>query len=575
MDQAAALYPTSGSTLDWAYGYSHYVLGRPTFSYCVESCNTYHPSESYLDQVIHENYDGAFYALQEAENISNIVNRVIPPVISNLNEDYDGNYEVVWIPQNTNSNVSKYQLDELSNMSIYLDDAENGTNLWVMDGFTESTDQSYSSTTSFKSRYQNSDVSYMKTAFPIPVKDNMNLSFWCWYDIENNYDKAHVEVSKDDRYYVVLESFTGTSTGWEYKTYDLSDYNDESIYIRFRYTTDSYTLDDGFYVDDITPVVYFNNVTTLSDNITTTYYQINNKDTGEYYYQVKGYNTEHGWCDFSTLELMNVTTPQIPIYYQSVSFTPEIQDTIGWVNITCEILSMNSLNQVKLIVTHPDSSETNNTMINILSNQYYLNITYNQIGTYNFYIWVDDTYGNQSQSDTYQFYIGVDVIDISFGMGWNLITIPVETDWWASDISGNLTDCLSVSGWDAVNQTYKTYITGGPPTFNFELLDGYGYFVDIMNLNPQSLRTVGSLLSTVNIQLEIGWNLIGWYHDYDTLASNIAANITGCLSVSAWDSINQTYQTYIVGGPPSFDFTITQNMGLFVDVDQISIWYGN
>jgi hypothetical protein len=44
--------------------------------------------------------------------------------------------------------------------------------------------------------------------------------------------------------------------------------------------------------------------------------------------------------------------------------------------------------------------------------------------------------------------------------------------------------------------------------------------------------------------------------------------------VSKWDSVNQTYQTYIVGGPPVFDFDIHCGMGLFVDVAVESTWLG-
>jgi outer membrane protein assembly factor BamB len=155
---------------------------------------------------------------------------------------------------------------------------------------------------------------------------------------------------------------------------------------------------------------------------------------------------------------------------------------------------------------------------------------------------------------------------------WNLITIPTENGWWASDIADNLTDCNSVSHWDAVNQTYKTYIVGGPPTFDFAIMDGCGYFVD-MN-QPDYLLIYGLQINTINVSLEIGWNLLGWYHSYNTTASSLSENITGCTSVSMWNANVQTYDTYIVGGPPTFDFTVTCGIGVFVDVTEESIWYG-
>jgi hypothetical protein len=75
-------------------------------------------------------------------------------------------------------------------------------------------------------------------------------------------------------------------------------------------------LQEGFYVDDITPVADINMVTTLSSSITNHFYDITGKTNGTYYYRVKGHNSERGWCDFSTLEKIAValgedTTPPV------------------------------------------------------------------------------------------------------------------------------------------------------------------------------------------------------------------------------------------------------------------------
>jgi hypothetical protein len=68
--------------------------------------------------------------------------------------------------------------------------------------------------------------------------------------------------------------------------------------------------------------------------------------------------------------------------------------------------------------------------------------------------------------------------------------------------------------------------------------------------------------------------MIGWYHEYDTMASSIGGDITNCTMVSWFDAMNDTFKTYIVGGPPSFDFAVSQDMGLFVLVDKESTWQG-
>ena len=300
--QSANLYPTTGDTTDWAYGYAHYVQSIPTFAYTIESCTSFHPSANYLDQVVAENFDGALVLLEEADDIKDTV---IPRVVTTIDEmgtDEDGDYTVSWDVINDESNPSKFQLDELTGPIVNTDDAESGTGFWDIDGFSLSTARSHSSSHSYKSGTGNNKVYSMVTKDPIFVNPGMNLELWTWYDIEYNYDYAMVEVSTNGRSYDLLEGFTGTSSNWEEKQYSLADYEGDSIYIRFRYITDDYTEEEGIYFDDINPVVEWDTITILSDTITNEYYEITDKTDGTYYYRVKGYNTEHDWCDFCTIE---------------------------------------------------------------------------------------------------------------------------------------------------------------------------------------------------------------------------------------------------------------------------------
>ncbi len=305
--QSSGLYPTTGDTTDWAYGYTHYVLGKTTFAYTIEACSEFQPPANKLDQIVDENFDGALYLLQEAENIkNNVVPRVIPPEIDEMTSNPDGDYTVSWQQRNPDADPDFFQLDELTGLLMLTDDAESGSTLWELDGFSLSDSRFYSDTHSYKSCYKNEDVSSMTTVYPIPVINGMKFSFWCWYDIEEGWDHAFVEVSRNGRSYDILDKFTGSSSGWKYKEYDLSEYADESVFVRFRYTTDENTIEEGFYVDDISPVVDFEIVITLSNSIADNYYKITGKQNDIYYYRVKGHNAEHGWGDFSTLEQINV-----------------------------------------------------------------------------------------------------------------------------------------------------------------------------------------------------------------------------------------------------------------------------
>ena len=305
--QSSGLYPTTGDTTDWAYGYGHYVQGRPTFSYTIEACSSFHPMESNLDQICRENFDGALYLLREAENIkNNVTPRVIPPEIDEIFPDSDGNYTVSWVVKNIDAKHDYFQLDEMTNLSIVIDDVESGSDLWLLDGFSIVNSKFHSNSSSYKSRKNNTDISSMTSVYPIPIEEKMKLSFWCYYNIEKNRDCAFVEVSLNGRSYVLLDTFTGSSNGWTYKEYDLDDFVGDSVFVRFRHTTDYNILEDGFYVDDISPVADFSSVNTLSSYIDNNYFEINSKPKGTYYYRLRGHNSEHEWGDFSTLKKINV-----------------------------------------------------------------------------------------------------------------------------------------------------------------------------------------------------------------------------------------------------------------------------
>ena len=314
--QGSGLYPTTGDTMDWTYGYGHYVLGKTPFIYTVESCDSFHPPASEIDQVVAENFDGALYLLKEAGNISTLVeSRVLPPIIDAETPDVNGDYSVFWEEINPEAQVEYFQLDELSDLWIKTDNAESGFDLWNEEGFTESNIRFHSGSFSFKSRLRNKDVCAITSSYPVPVSENMKLSFWCWYDIEEDWDYGFVEVSRDGRYYDVLDSFTGSSSGWEFKEYSLDDYVDESVFIRFRYTADEQVTNEGFYVDDIFPVADFESETVISDSIEENHYNFTEQPNGSYYYRVKGYNDAYEWCDHSTLKKVQIGKEE-PVYVE-------------------------------------------------------------------------------------------------------------------------------------------------------------------------------------------------------------------------------------------------------------------
>ncbi len=111
------------------------------------------------------------------------------------------------------------------------------------------------------------------TSAPVTLGSNATLSFWTWYEIENQWDFGFVQISTDggatwtslenidttddhdpqaiDEVIANLPGFTGSSEGWVEETFDLSAYTGQSAHFRFLYVTDWATNETGFYVDDV------------------------------------------------------------------------------------------------------------------------------------------------------------------------------------------------------------------------------------------------------------------------------------------------------------------------------------
>ena len=349
-------YTASGDTDDWAYGYHHYVRGTNCLGYTVEACNSFHPNESALDMIVRENFDGAIYLCDIADSVANLMTpRVMPPVIDSLDMVFSANFTVSWTPQNPAAGADVYQLDELTGLSVVTDDAESGSGLWDLAGFSVSTTRYHSSNHSFRSS-SGVDEAYdaMTTVEPRLVAPGDSLTFWCWYDIEQDWDMGYAEISVDGRRFELLETFTGASGGWIRRAHSLEDYMGKSVFFRFRHTTDSYVLEEGFYVDDIYPVASYAGTTTISSSIADTFYYFVGHSPGVYTYRVKGHNTARGWGDWSCYEDVTVSADLIPpmaITDLTATLTKSIH--LNWSSVTVDTLGQHEV--IDYYVIHRDT----------------------------------------------------------------------------------------------------------------------------------------------------------------------------------------------------------------------------
>ncbi|MEX2104480.1 MAG: immune inhibitor A domain-containing protein, partial [Bacilli bacterium] len=113
----------------------------------------------------------------------------------------------------------------------------------------------------------------MSVAVDLTDATSATLDYDTWYQIEDNWDFAMVQVSTDNgatwqslstpntRSDIVsngypdifpnLPGYTGSSNGWIHETIDLSSYAGQAIQLQFRYMTDWGSTLDGFFVDNV------------------------------------------------------------------------------------------------------------------------------------------------------------------------------------------------------------------------------------------------------------------------------------------------------------------------------------
>lgn len=119
-------------------------------------------------------------------------------------------------------------------------------------------------------RGDKSDTSLTRE-FDLSGLSSATLNYWTWYDIEEDYDYAYVEVSTDGgETFTILESpscttenpsgnslgcgythFSGGGPEWIEESVDLSDYAGQKVLVRFEYITDDAVNQPGWLVDDI------------------------------------------------------------------------------------------------------------------------------------------------------------------------------------------------------------------------------------------------------------------------------------------------------------------------------------
>jgi immune inhibitor A len=124
----------------------------------------------------------------------------------------------------------------------------------------------------WSNRGDDSDM-MLTRAFDLSDVSQATLEYWTWYDIEEDWDYAYVEISIDDgQTWDILTTPSGTATnpngnsfGWAYtgssgdgeraewiqEQVDVSAYAGQEVLVRFEYITDDAVNRPGFVLDDV------------------------------------------------------------------------------------------------------------------------------------------------------------------------------------------------------------------------------------------------------------------------------------------------------------------------------------
>lgn len=301
--QCMSLYPTTGTSEEWLYGYSRFHTTRTDLAYITEMAYyDFHDTATVqVNQMCAENLEAAFYMAQMAANPYAFVVPGSPTLAASDTMPAGGDFTLSWTPANANAGIDVYELRKLSGLYRTTDDAESGIGRWDTTRFKVSTSRYHSATHSFRADSSSSMSASLTSANPISVQAGDSLTYWRWVSTESDYDYFYAEVSADGgASWTNLETLDGAYTTWTRKAYSLNAYAGQQVLVRFRYTTDGYILAGGVYLDDICPVEAFAVDSLVADTITGQSFDFSGLPVGTYHFRVRAHNPK-GWGDWSNL----------------------------------------------------------------------------------------------------------------------------------------------------------------------------------------------------------------------------------------------------------------------------------
>ncbi len=251
--QSCGLYPVTGDSEDWIYGYSKYVMGNTVMSYIAEIDISFNSDVAGLDSLCRRLFPGMLYMNQFSESLSIPDETPMKPVLSFSNDT------LIWTGTNMDraDYFTVYNYNSPSNVIDSICDSM----LFNVDGFESAIATTESGGVAWHSQnleYSTRILEYRNKLY-VNAGDSLKVRITC--DLEENYDVAFIEISRDGNEYFIADTANGKFTGFIPYTdfsYSLEDYEGEEIYVRLKVVFDGNTFGSGFYADNIYPVQSFN-----------------------------------------------------------------------------------------------------------------------------------------------------------------------------------------------------------------------------------------------------------------------------------------------------------------------------
>uniref|UniRef100_A0A7C3J716 carboxypeptidase T n=1 Tax=candidate division WOR-3 bacterium TaxID=2052148 RepID=A0A7C3J716_UNCW3 len=286
-EKSDALYPTSGDSDGWIYGYTKFVKGFTTLPFTFEIDTGFSPPTTTLAQLHRRVFPGILYSAFLCESVYGVPKEVpLKPILSSSGSN------IIWNLKNSNK-ADYYKVQNYDSIYTYKDSL-NGS----IDSIISTDYKTYrielSKTTPYSAPYSLRPLKKDTTISSLEFFDRLyvqnitdSLIFYMQYDLETNYDKAFLEYSYDGFFYEPLDTlngiFTGSSTTWKRYSFPLSRFLNKEITIRLKTVYDDGTINaTGLKIDNIYPVPTAKTRTTLFESCTDTF--ISSTDTLKYFF---------------------------------------------------------------------------------------------------------------------------------------------------------------------------------------------------------------------------------------------------------------------------------------------------